>query len=38
MNTSQDFTPEDRTALIDTVQRFATQAIAPHVNAWDEAG
>jgi acyl-CoA dehydrogenase len=32
------FTAEDRTALIDTVQRFATQAIAPHVPAWEEAG
>jgi acyl-CoA dehydrogenase len=32
------FTPEDRSALLDTVQRFATQAIAPHVSAWDEAG
>ncbi|MBT9464283.1 acyl-CoA dehydrogenase family protein [Hydrogenophaga sp.] len=38
MNTTQDFTPEDRTALLDTVQRFATQAIAPNVSAWDEAG
>ena len=36
--TPTDFTPEDRTALLDTVQRFATQAIAPHVGAWDEAG
>jgi acyl-CoA dehydrogenase len=32
------FTAEDRSALLDTVKRFATQAIAPHVNAWDEAG
>ncbi|KRC04322.1 acyl-CoA dehydrogenase [Hydrogenophaga sp. Root209] len=38
MNTTHDFNPEDRTALIDTVRRFATQAIAPHVSAWDEAG
>ena len=38
MNTSHDFTSEDRMALLDTVQRFATQAIAPHVSAWDEAG
>lgn len=40
MNAPTDaaFTAEDRTALIDTVQRFATQAIAPHVTAWDEAG
>jgi acyl-CoA dehydrogenase len=32
------FTAEDRNALVDTVQRFATQAIAPHVPAWEEAG
>lgn len=40
MNSPQpdSLTPEDRRALLDTVQRFATQAIAPHVNAWDEAG
>jgi acyl-CoA dehydrogenase len=40
MNAPTDaaFTAEDRSALIDTVQRFATQAIAPHVTAWDEAG
>lgn len=40
MNAPTDaaFTAEDRTALIATVQRFATQAIAPHVTAWDEAG
>jgi acyl-CoA dehydrogenase len=31
-------TAEDRAALVDTVKRFATQAIAPHVSAWDEAG
>lgn len=31
-------TAEDRAALVDTVRRFATQAIAPHVTAWDEAG
>ena len=36
MNT--DFTAEDRAALVDTVQRFATQAIAPNVPAWEEAG
>ncbi len=36
--TDATFTVEDRTALIDTVRRFATQAIAPHVTAWDEAG
>ncbi len=32
------FTAEDRTALVDTVQRFAMQAIAPNVTAWDAAG
>jgi acyl-CoA dehydrogenase len=32
------FTAEDRAALLHTVQRFATQAIAPNVSAWDEAG
>ncbi len=29
---------EQRTALIDTVQRFAQREIAPFVTAWDEAG
>ncbi|MCB4363663.1 acyl-CoA dehydrogenase family protein [Hydrogenophaga taeniospiralis] len=40
MNSPQpdSLTPKDRRALLDTVQRFATQAIAPHVSAWDEAG
>ena len=32
------FTAEDRAALMGTVRRFATQAIAPHVDAWDGAG
>jgi acyl-CoA dehydrogenase len=32
------FTPAEQTALLDTVQRFARDAIAPHVGAWDEAG
>jgi acyl-CoA dehydrogenase len=32
------FTAADQAALLDTVQRFARQAIAPHVSAWDEAG
>ena len=32
------FTAEDRAALVDTVQRFATQAIAPNVPAWEDAG
>ena len=39
MNTpAAAFTAEDRTALVDTVRRFATQAIAPHVPAWETAG
>ena len=29
---------EDRTALADTVTRFARTEIAPHVDAWDAAG
>ncbi len=29
---------EDRTALTDTVTRFARTEIAPHVRAWDAAG
>ena len=28
----------DRTALVDTVTRFAKSEIAPHVTGWDEAG
>ena len=28
----------DREMLYDTVRRFATEYIAPHVTAWDEAG
>jgi len=32
------FTAADRTALLDTVQRFARERIAPHVSDWDEAG
>lgn len=35
---ASDFTAEDRAALVDTVQRFATQAIAPNVPAWEDAG
>ena len=31
-------TDEDRTALTDTVTRFARTEIAPHVDAWDAAG
>ena len=38
MSDTQTFTPEDRTALLDTVERFAREAIAPHVNDWDAAG
>ena len=38
MNTPHDFSTEDRTALVDTVQRFAVQAIAPNVAAWEDAG
>ena len=33
-----DFTAEDIAALVDTVQRFATQAVAPRVPAWEVAG
>jgi acyl-CoA dehydrogenase len=33
-----EFSPEDRRALLDSVERFARTAIAPHVTAWDEAG
>ena len=29
---------EERTALTDTVTRFARTEIAPHVDAWDAAG
>lgn len=29
---------EQRTALLDTVRRFAEREIAPHVDAWDDAG
>ncbi|MBW0171638.1 MAG: acyl-CoA dehydrogenase family protein [Hydrogenophaga sp.] len=35
---SPDFTAEDIAALVDTVQRFATQAVAPHVPAWEADG
>ena len=37
MNTS-DFTSEDLQSLHTTVERFAKQAIAPHVAAWEESG
>jgi acyl-CoA dehydrogenase len=35
---TQDFTAEDRRALLDTVERFAREVVAPNVTAWDEAG
>lgn len=39
MNTpAPAFTAEDRSALVDTVQRFARQAVAPHVAEWEDAG
>lgn len=30
-----NWTPEDTTALLDTVDRFAREALVPHVNDWD---
>lgn len=41
MNTphpDHDFSNEDLQSLQSTVERFARQAIAPHVPAWEEAG
>ena len=41
MNTADgttDFSTEDLQNLQTTVERFAKQAIAPHVPAWEEAG
>ncbi|MFN5096796.1 acyl-CoA dehydrogenase family protein, partial [Limnohabitans sp.] len=41
MNTADsttDFSTEDLQSLQATVERFAQQAIAPHVPAWEEAG
>ena len=35
---AETFTPEDRCALLDTVERFARDEVAPHVTAWDAAG
>ncbi len=35
---SPDFTPADLQSLQATVERFAQQAIAPQVPAWEEAG
>ena len=33
-----DFTTEDLQSLHTTVERFAKQAIAPHLPAWEESG
>lgn len=41
MNTAgftPEFTNEDLQSLQATVERFARQAIAPHVPTWEEAG
>ena len=35
---AETFTPEDRRALLDTVERFARDEVAPHVTAWDADG
>ena len=35
---TMEFSTEDRTALIDTVARFAREAVAPNVTAWDASG
>ena len=35
---SANFSDEDLRSLQATVERFARQAIAPHVPAWEEAG
>ena len=32
------FSAEERRALVETVERFAREAVAPNVTAWDEAG
>jgi acyl-CoA dehydrogenase len=37
-NSTTDFSTEDLQSLQTTVERFAKQAIAPHVPAWEEAG
>ena len=36
--TANDFTDADVAALTDTVRRFATEQVRPHVDAWDAAG
>ncbi|HOM13412.1 MAG TPA: acyl-CoA dehydrogenase family protein [Rubrivivax sp.] len=38
MTLTTDEIRETRTALADTVERFARAEIAPHASAWDEAG
>src|SRR3990167_4949734 len=38
MSDASSVSDEDRTALADTVTRFARTEIAPHVDAWDAAG
>lgn len=35
---TESFTAEDQQALVDTVARFAREAVAPYVNAWEAAG
>jgi acyl-CoA dehydrogenase len=35
---AETFTAEDQRALLDTVTRFAREAVAPNVTAWDVAG
>lgn len=35
---AETFTTEDRVALLDTVTRFAREAVAPNVTAWDASG
>ena len=40
MNTSMptDFDAADLRSLVDTVQRFATERVRPHLDAWEAAG
>jgi acyl-CoA dehydrogenase len=35
---TETFTAEDRRALLDTVTRFAREAVTPNVTTWDAAG
>ena len=35
--TAQDFTDADIEALTDTVRRFATEQVRPHLDAWEAA-